>query len=85
MGHYIPGITDTPSITVVEPINQMSIQSKKDSAYEDYVNLCNLDIMENMLFHGRNVTRVPGGWIMDRVNGSVFVPYDDKECNNFNL
>lgn len=69
------GIKHQPSL------QDLAESTRDDELKEKYNELYNLKFMERMLLNGQYITRVPGGWIFDK----VFVPYMDKEEQGLNL
>jgi hypothetical protein len=44
-----------------------------------------LELHDKWWIEGYEVLRVPGGWIYDRKNAAVFVPYNDEGSKNIKL
>lgn len=74
-----------PGIELVPTFRGMAQDTKRQELSEQYDKLYDLVIMEKMTIDGHFIVRVPGGWIFDRSESSVFVPYIDKEEQHINL
>jgi hypothetical protein len=44
-----------------------------------------LELHDKWWVEGYEVLRVPGGWIYEKKNGTVFVPYNDEGSKNIKL
>lgn len=64
------------------PQSNRNIQAEKIEHRKNiYDQIYELEMLECTYFDGYTIQRVPGGWIFERSNGSVFIPYTSKEIN----
>lgn len=56
---------------------EMKLPSYKEATKKMY----EIELNDSIYLNGYSITRVPGGWIYDRPNGPVFVPFNNEGQN----